>query len=72
MNSDVLFVNRRKGGDRRLDRDPCKDLPLDLYHRKRRKSKERRNSRRSLSEDYFAYQVSAHVEETESVERLKN
>lgn len=58
MNPKMLFVNRRKGGDRRLDKDPCKDLPLDLYHRKRRKSKERRVEKRSLSEDYFAYQAS--------------
>jgi len=72
MNSDALFVNRRKGGDRRLDTDPCRDLPLDLYHRKRRKSKERRASRRSLSEDYFAYQSCPKAWEAEAPGPLKN
>lgn len=72
MNSDALFVNRRKGGDRRLDTDPCKNLPLDLYHRKRRKSKERRAARRSLSEDYFAYQTRLQVWDMEPVGPLKN
>lgn len=72
MNSDVLFVNRRKGGDRRLDSDPCKNLPLDLYHRKRRKSKERRASRRSLSEDYFAYQASSQTWGQDQPGLLKN
>jgi hypothetical protein len=70
MNSDVLFVNRRKGGDRRLDADPCKDLPLDLYHRKRRKSRDRRAARRSLTEDYLAYQAS--VQNWTTQEPLKN
>lgn len=58
MNPEVVFIDRRKGRDRRLDRDPCKDLPLDLYHRKRRKSKERRAVDRSIADDYFAYQAS--------------
>lgn len=58
MDPKVVFINRRKGRDRRLDADPCKNMPLDLYHRKRRKSKERRATERSLSEDYFAYQAS--------------
>ncbi|MBC6906739.1 hypothetical protein DWB84_14900 [Saccharophagus sp. K07] len=58
MNPEVVFINRRKGGDRRVDADPCKNLPLDLYHRKRRKSKERRAPARSLIDDYFAYQAS--------------
>lgn len=48
------FVNRRKGSDRRYDTDPCREIPLDLYHRKRRKSTERRSSR-SLVEDYYAF-----------------
>ncbi|ACR11207.1 conserved hypothetical protein [Teredinibacter turnerae T7901] len=30
-------------------------MPLDLYHRKRRKSTERRDTSRSLSDDYYAY-----------------
>lgn len=58
MTQNVVFVNRRKGRDRRLDLDPCKDLPLDLYHRMRRKAGERRSTRKSLSEDYYAYVLS--------------
>jgi hypothetical protein len=50
-----FFINRRKGIDRRLDLDPCRYMPLDLYHRKRRKSKERRASDRSLDEDLKAF-----------------
>lgn len=50
-----IFVDRRKGLDRRLEQDRCKDLPLDLFHRKRRKSADRRASGRSISEDYFAF-----------------
>jgi hypothetical protein len=55
MSEHKFFINRRKGDDRRLDRDPCKNLPLDLYHRKRRKSAERRNTERTLEEDYMAF-----------------
>lgn len=55
MTKPFVFVDRRKGRDRREDSDPCKDLPVDLYHRKRRKSTERRDCSRSLSEDYYAY-----------------
>ncbi len=28
---------------------------MDLYHRKRRKSKERRDTGKSLTDDYYAY-----------------
>lgn len=55
MKQTLVFINRRKGDDRREDRDPCKDLTVDLFHRKRRKSTDRRDSARSLSEDYYAY-----------------
>ena len=48
------FINRRKGNDRRYDEDPCSNLPVDLYHQKRRKSKERR-AQRTLAEDYYAF-----------------
>jgi hypothetical protein len=53
MSEHKFFFNRRTGRDRRLDRDPCKDIPLDLYHRKRRKSTERRSSARSIDQDYL-------------------
>jgi len=49
-----IFINRRRGNDRREDLDPCKDLDVDLYHRKRRKKTERREER-SLDEDYYAF-----------------
>ena len=55
MDTTVIFVNRRKGNDRREESDPCKDIPLDLYHRKRRKSKERRDTGKSLTDDYYSY-----------------
>lgn len=54
MSSSIIFVNRRKGRDRRLDADPCKEMPLDLFHRKRRKAKERRDTSRTLTDDYYA------------------
>ncbi len=59
MSDHKFFIDRRKGADRRLDRDPCKNLPMDLYHRKRRKSTERRNQERSLADDYMAFQGTA-------------
>ena len=49
-----IFINRRRGDDRREDPDPCKDLTVDLYHRKRRKKTERRETR-ALDEDYYAF-----------------
>ncbi len=55
MSEHKFFIDRRRGMDRRLDRDPCKDMPLDLYHRKRRKSTERRNRGRTLEQDYYAF-----------------
>ncbi|QEI12645.1 hypothetical protein FY115_10690 [Cellvibrio japonicus] len=55
MNEKRFFIDRRKGFDRRLDHDPCRNLPLDLYHRKRRKSTERRTANRSLEQDYLAF-----------------
>jgi hypothetical protein len=55
MSLHKIFVDRRRGEDRRLDSDPCKNMPIDIYHRKRRKSTERRHGERSLAEDYLAY-----------------
>lgn len=53
MSKDV-FVDRRKGDDRREFDDPCRDLPVDIHHRKRRKRIERRADR-TLIEDYYAF-----------------
>lgn len=55
MTNSPVFINRRKGNDRRFDIDPCKNLPMDLYHRMRRKASDRRSSERTLSDDYYAY-----------------
>lgn len=55
MHSHKIFINRRRSRDRRLDPDPCQNMPLDLYHRKRRKSTDRRAPDRSLEQDYYAY-----------------
>ena len=50
-----IFINRRqKGNERREDEDPCKDLEIDVFHRKRRKSADRRKDR-TLDEDYYAF-----------------
>ena len=48
------LINRRNGEDRREDEDPCVDMELDLYHRKRRKQTDRRKGR-TLEDDYYAY-----------------
>lgn len=55
MSEHKFFFDRRKGNDRRLDRDPCKNMPLDIYHRKRRKSTERRTEERTMADDYLAF-----------------
>lgn len=55
MTEDTFFFDRRKGHDRRLDSDPCKNMPLDLYHRKRRKSTDRRTEERTIADDYSAF-----------------
>lgn len=65
MTPNIIFVNRRKGADRRLDADPCRELEVDLFHRKRRKSRDRRADR-SLIEDYYAF-VQARMQESQRV-----
>lgn len=50
-----MFIDRRRKTDRRIDADPCKHLPLDLLHRKRRKSTDRRTPNKTLADDYYAY-----------------
>ena len=54
MHHPIFFIDRRKGSDRREDADPCRNMDIDLFHRKRRKSKDRRDVSRSLSDDYYA------------------
>lgn len=55
MSLHKIFVDRRRGEERRLDTDPCKNMPIDIYHRKRRKSTDRRHPERTLVDDYQAY-----------------
>ena len=55
MSAHKIFVDRRRGDERRLDSDPCKNMPIDIYHRKRRKSTDRRPPQRTLVDDYQAY-----------------
>jgi hypothetical protein len=63
MENDIVFVDRRRKQDRRLDEDPCKDIPVDLYHRMRRKTTDRRKMDKSLVEDYFDF-LEAHSQRT--------
>lgn len=53
-NTKTIFINRRKT-DRREDEDPCKDMPVDLYHRKRRKKTDRRQEGKTLADDYYHF-----------------
>jgi hypothetical protein len=55
MSLHKIFIDRRQGDERRLDSDPCKNMPIDIYHRKRRKSIDRRHPQRTLVDDYKAY-----------------
>jgi len=59
MNLNFVFVDRRTN-NRRQDTDPCKHLPLDLCHQKRRKSAERRTTEsRTFDEHSEAFMQSA-------------
>ena len=60
-----LFVERRTGRDRRAEPDRCAGFDFDLYHRKRRKAKDRRATGRSLTEDIAAFYASQDVAVTE-------
>ena len=50
-----IFIDRRKGKDRREEIDLCEGLDVDIYHRKRRLKPDRRAEDRSLEEDYDAF-----------------
>ena len=54
MNKKIFINRRKKSGERREIEDPCKDLSIDVYHRKRRKNVDRRKDR-TLDEDYYAF-----------------
>ena len=53
-----VFIERRTGQDRRQEPDTCADLPVDLYHRKRRKNRDRRTPGRDRAQDMAAFYAS--------------
>ncbi|EGG94050.1 hypothetical protein IMCC1989_390 [gamma proteobacterium IMCC1989] len=60
--SKKIFINRRsKDNERREEDDPCKEMSIDIYHRKRRKALERRKAR-TLDEDYYAFLASVKLD----------
>ncbi len=63
MSLHKIFVDRRRGEERRLDSDPCKNMPIDIYHRKRRKSTERRHVERTLADDYLKPLIAKRVQD---------
>ena len=58
MKDAKIFIDRRRGRDRRIERDLCKEMKVDMYHRKRRKTADRREKSRTLVQDYYAYTIS--------------
>ncbi|WP_019531391.1 hypothetical protein [Dasania marina] len=50
----TILINRRAISDRRLGNDRRKAPRLDLSHKRRRKSDDRRDSARTLVEDFHA------------------
>lgn len=67
MNRKIFINRRRKGSERRTTDDPCKDMDIDIYHRKRRKSTDRRQGERTLDEDYYAYLASTKSESNDDM-----
>lgn len=66
MNPTGFFIDRRQGNERRTDPDPCKNMSLDLFHRKRRKSgRDRRAADRTLIDDYYAYMATQEQSEAD-------
>jgi hypothetical protein len=51
-----VFINRRKGSERRSESEKRKNPRLDLSHRRRRTRLERRSTERTLTEDFMAFQ----------------
>jgi hypothetical protein len=48
-----IFINRRSGSDRRLNREQRVNPRLDLSHQRRRKTDTRRNNR-NIADDFYA------------------
>lgn len=55
LNKTYFFIDRRRNQERRGEQDSCRQLPMDLYRRKRRHSTERRQPHRTLEQDYYAF-----------------
>lgn len=53
MSQRFLF-DRRNGADRRQGQDKRQNPRLDLPHKRRRKSADRRRQDRSMSDDFYA------------------
>ncbi len=51
----LVFVNRRRGVDRRFNKHSDKEFHNELHPWQRRKMRERRDASRSLTDDYYAY-----------------
>ncbi len=66
MNRKIFINRRRKGSERRESDDPCKHMDIDIYHRKRRKSGDRRQER-TLDEDYYAYLATQNADKSDDV-----
>ena len=54
MNNKLFFNRRRTKSDRRNGTDPRQNPRLDLSHRRRRKSDDRRSINRDIREDFYA------------------
>ncbi|MEH6559266.1 MAG: hypothetical protein V7459_15230 [Oceanicoccus sp.] len=61
--SQRFFFNRRSGIDRRTGRDPRLNPRLDLSHKRRRKTDERRNRGRTDADDFYASDSYAHQQD---------
>lgn len=74
MSSHLVFVDRRKGRDRRLEPQPQQQMhasdasPQTRSANKRHNFIERRDTSRNITDDYYAYMRAAlgKVENTES------
>lgn len=71
MTQKFVFIDRRRANERRTERDPCKEIPMDLYHRKRRKSLERRDVSKSLSDDYYSYVEGKSDQDSKKIRRVQ-
>lgn len=55
MSSNLIFVDRRQGQERRSEQDVTAASAVDTLQHKPRKTSDRRDRARNLLEDYYAY-----------------